>query len=336
MKKYSSDGLKNLSPWSNPKNPDILFPIESYEKLLKTLGYQEVSKWLEGWSIRGGANLAFSAWPRNIKSDWIWGIGLPFLSEIEHSITESKDSVLLGISGLPGCGKTSLGKWLEKACLELNWPLTVISLDDFYYSATQLNDAMEGNPWGVPRGLPGSHSIELLNQVLDHWSNTEEILAPQFDKSLRNGLGDRSGWRKTRTKILVIEGWFLGCEPIKNSSIIELAEKNIYPPLGTQERIYRKRIQHSLCEYNSIWSRFKRIWHLKSLDFNSTRNWKTEQEKNMGKLRGSSLKGKSLESFIRMIQASIPQESLMNINSDVIIEIDSLRQIRWVGVNEDK
>ena len=43
--------------------------------------------------------------------------------------------------------------------------------------------------------------------------------------------------------------------------------------------------------------------------------------------KGSGLKGKNLSDFIRMIQASIPQQSLSLINSDTTVEINQDRRI---------
>ena len=54
---------------------------------------------------------------------------------------------------------------------------------------------------------------------------------------------------------------------------------------------------------------------------------------NMLKNRGAALKGKSLNSFIRMIEASIPQFCLMNINCDVVVEIDRRREIISIASN---
>ena len=53
----------------------------------------------------------------------------------------------------------------------------------------------------------------------------------------------------------------------------------------------------------------------------------TQQENEMFKLKGSSLSGDKLSSFIRMIQASIPQESLSNINANTKISIDINRRV---------
>ena len=47
----------------------------------------------------------------------------------------------------------------------------------------------------------------------------------------------------------------------------------------------------------------------------------------MFETRGAALKGDSLKSFLRMIQCSIPQASLLTIKSNVVIEISESRQI---------
>ena len=41
-----------------------------------------------------------------------------------------------------------------------------ISIDDFYYDAFNLDRSMSGNPWGAPRGLPGSHDLALLSETI--------------------------------------------------------------------------------------------------------------------------------------------------------------------------
>ena len=76
-----------------------------------------------------------------------------------------------------------------------------------------MNLAIKNNPWNVSRGFPGSHSVKLMHEKLLNWKINGELNVPVFDKSLRNGLGDRSHWRLDNPDLLVLEGWFLGIEP---------------------------------------------------------------------------------------------------------------------------
>ncbi len=311
----------------NQTNTGIKFSIDSLENLVIYLGWKNIDYWLNYWEDIGGAKLAYGYWPKAIKVDWIWGLGLPLLSEIKRFIINGNQRNLIGISGLPGSGKTSLGRWIEAASAEMKWQVTVISLDDFYLPANELDKAMSGNPWKVPRALPGSHSIEVMENAIEKWLEEGELLVPQFDKSLRNGLGDRYGWRKTNPEILLIEGWFLGCYPEKQL-LNEDKKQDPHSLALTEEEIdYRLKVQEVLGNYINVWNMFEKIWHIKPIDFSYTRKWKTEQEKNMQKEKGASLTGKKLDLFLRMIETSIPQDSLLKLNSDVIIELNARREI---------
>ena len=324
-----------LTPWSLPRDPEILFPNQEFEKLLFELGWTDPQDWLAHWLNLGGVHLAKSSWPPGAKSDWIWGLGLPFLTDLERYLVNATQPTLFGISGLPGCGKTSLGKWLEAAAIELNWSVTVVSMDDFYLPGTKLEKAMAGNPWNVPRGLPGSHSMDLLLQAIDSWIDSGDLYAPQFDKALRNGLGDRSGWRSSTTKVLVIEGWFLGCATAKKNLYDLNMEDLTSLSLTNSEYQYRKSVQDSLKSYQSLWQKFQRLWHLRASSLNFTTAWKRQQEKQMQQEKGTSLQGKSLDSFVRMIQTSIPSKCLQSIECDVVANLNADRRITWLGMKKN-
>ena len=335
MHKENSNELTTkrlLTPWSSPKESSIQFSIKALEILLAELGWPLPEKWVENWSKRGGVELAASKWPSGIKSDWIWGVGLPFLTDLERFLEAKNERYIFGISGLPGCGKTSLGKWIESAALDLNFPISVISLDDFYFPYQKLKQVMAGNPWDVPRAIPGSHDIDLMQRTISTWKETGKLIAPQFDKALRAGKGDRSGWRESKPKVLVIEGWFLCCKSL-NILSINSDGSNTLTPL---EMSYRVKVQENLSKYKKVWEYFDRLWHLKALEFSSTNKWKEEQEANMQKERGSSLKGTELNSFLRMINTAIPQSSLEELNANVIAKINAERTIKWIGRREDE
>ncbi len=322
----------SLFPWLNPGDSEIIFPKDTFEDLLAELGWENINLWFEYWQQRECNHIASSCRPNNAKSDWIWGLALPFLTDIERYLFQQENKVVFGISGLPGCGKSCLGRWLEAAANELGWELAVISMDDFYLPALLLDKAMEGNPLNVPRALPGSHSIELLQETIDSWLENGELFAPKFDKSLRNGLGDRCGWHLARPKALVIEGWFLGCSAVESQkNDISNQSKSNYC-LTNDEKEYRKIVHESLKLYEPIWKRFKRIWHLKASQFQSSSLWKLQQEYQMKIERGSSLQGESLKSFIRMIHTAIPERNLQSIDADALATLNIERKIEWIGI----
>ncbi len=311
----------------------FLFPLDTYRLFLEGLSINPVS-FYNKWSDFSRQSLIEQYWKKNTKSDWKWSLSYAFFSFLENYIENINYPKIIGFSGLPGSGKSTLGVWIDSVAREFSLDIKVISLDDFYLPGNEMDIAINGNPWNVPRGFPGSHSIDLLNISLDTFLKTGILKSPIFDKSLREGKGDRSGWREHRPKVLILEGWFVGCEPVSNIiEIDQFSEDKLNLCLTRHEKEYRSTIQESLIKYSEIWKKFDKIWHLKSSEFNNTILWKTQQEEEMIRLKGSGLKDKSLIDFIRMIQTSVPQQSLININSDTTIEIDQHRRVRNLYTN---
>ena len=306
---------------------DFLFPLDTYKVFLEGLLINP-PLFFNKWSNINTQNIINKYWKHNIKSDWKWSLTFPFFSLLENYIKFVDNPIILGFTGLPGSGKSTLGFWIDSVARELSLDIKVISLDDFYLPGQEMDFAIKGNPWNVPRGFPGSHSLDLLDQSLDSFLKTGVLKCPTFDKSLRDGKGDRSGWCEFKPKVLILEGWFVGCVPVSDLRTIDYLNHDKFDLSLTQaEKDYRVVIQKSLQEYSQIWNKFHKIWHLKSSNFNNITLWKTQQENEMIKLKGSGLKGNNLSNFIRMIQAAIPQQSLSFINSDTTVEINQNRRV---------
>ncbi|WP_269605442.1 uridine kinase [Prochlorococcus marinus] len=306
---------------------NLLFPVDTYLSFLESLSI-EPSHFFHKWSDVNTQTIIDKYWKQNTKLDWKWSLTFPFFSLLENYINSVNNPIIIGFSGLPGSGKSTLGFWIDSVARELSLDIKVISLDDFYLPGQEMDIAMKGNPWNVPRGFPGSHSLGLLHQSLDTFLKTGVLSSPTFDKSLRDGKGDRSGWCELKPKVLILEGWFVGCDPVSN--LFEMNDLDDYKfnlSLTQPEKDYRILIQESLLDYRKIWSKLHKLWHLKSSNFDNTILWKSQQENEMIKLKGSGLKGKHLSDFIRMVQTAIPQQSLSFINSDTTVQINEYRRI---------
>lgn len=110
-----------------------------------------------------------------------------------------KGCMIVGLQGVQGCGKSYIGAHLGQ-----EWE--TLSLDDFYFPNLSHT-----------RGPPGTHDIHWLKRVLDEWKmGRRDICVPVFDKTLRNGQGNRSGTRRlsSHAKHLLIEGWCIGFVPL--------------------------------------------------------------------------------------------------------------------------
>ncbi len=306
------------------KGINLNLPLDNFEKLIIKVGWEIFEEWLLHGNNQKEISSINEFCFEGVNEDWIWGLALPLLSNAYKLKNDFSERQIIGISALPGTGKTTLGKWLEKISLKLNFQIAVISIDDFYLPSEEMNLAIKNNPWNVSRGFPGSHSVELMYEKLFNWKNEGKLEVPVFDKSLREGLGDRSHWRKENPDLLIIEGWFLGVKPLSNHiNNNELFE----PPLSPDESSYRDKIQNNLKEYLDIWNLIDDVWHIKPLKFEYLNIWKSMQEKQMLLKKGNALKDLNLSNFLRMLNVAIPQVSFDDIDSDVLYLISKERRL---------
>ena len=312
------------------KDLNINFPIDKFEKLIIDIGWESLDEWIDFWNSKKNILSLDQFWQNKVNDDWIWGLALPLLSQAYKFKNNFYDRKIIGISALPGTGKTTLGKWLEAISLKLKFKIAVISIDDFYLPSDEMKLAIKNNPWNVSRGFPGSHSVKLMQEKLLSWKINGELNVPVFDKSLRNGLGDRSHWRSDNPDLLILEGWFLGIKPL-STEINDQHQKS--SKLSSQESLYRLKIQKDLREYLDVWSLIDNIWHLKPLKFEYMNIWKFNQEKEMFLKKGNSLQDEKLCNFLRMLNVSIPHKSFDDINSYALLLIDQKRILIKAGLN---
>ena len=312
------------------KDLNIKFPLNKFEKLIINIGWDSLEDWFDFWNNQKDNLLINNVWNNNVNDDWIWGLALPLLSQSYNFKNTLSKRKIIGISALPGTGKTTLGKWLEAISLKLNFKIAVISIDDFYLPSKEMQLAIKNNPWNVSRGFPGSHSIELMKEKLLYWKDKGQLNVPIYEKSLRGGLGDRSHWRNDYPDLLIIEGWFLGVHPLSKYTN---DHSTISPPLSPQESFYIENIQNNLIKYLDIWKLIDVVWHLKPLKFEYMNLWKTNQENQMLLERGDALEDIKLKNFLRMLNVSIPHKCFDDIKSDVLLIINQQRELIEVGLN---
>ena len=105
-----------------------------------------------------------------------------------------------------------------------------MSLDDYYLTGAEqelLAKQYAHNPLLQYRGNAGTHDINLIMNTLEKLSmKDQQVLIPRYDKSLRNGRGDRAPgdkWEMVSNSndvdIVLFEGWMLGFQAIEGDKI---------------------------------------------------------------------------------------------------------------------
>jgi D-glycerate 3-kinase len=129
--------------------------------------------------------------------------------------------VTVGIAGAQGSGKSTLAELLTIVLENVaGLSVTVLSLDDFYKTQEERQEmARSVHPLFAVRGVPGTHDMVLMNEVIDDLKAGITVESPVFNKAD----DDRSQVsRKLRAvDIIVLEGWCWGSVP---QSEIELEE----------------------------------------------------------------------------------------------------------------
>jgi D-glycerate 3-kinase len=215
-----------------------------------------------------------------------------------------------------------------QASSELGWSIAFLSIDDFYWPGPELDRRMAGNPWGVPRAIPGSHDLELMANAFDQWRETGVLNAPRFDKSLRQGRGDRSEWVCSTPDLVVLEGWFVG---VLVSDDVSSANNSCSLELTTEELLYREELIRLIPDYSPIWNRINKLWHLKSQSGTSSRIWKRQQVETQAKTTGVQVSQSAVQDFVRMIETAFPAPWLQDLHqSDVVIDLTNQRAVREI------
>ena len=150
---------------------------------------------------------------------------LPLSEFIFKNYSKNKKTIIIGLTGGQGSGKSTISnilKILLKEAYNLN--TVIFSIDDFYKTYKERKKMSEKvSPLFLTRGVPGTHDTNLLFSCLKKLkkSNFSKILIPKFDKSIDDRLPKKK-WQKVKKKqdIVIFEGWCVGVTPQKEKDLI--------------------------------------------------------------------------------------------------------------------
>ena len=208
------------------------------------------------------------------------------LSEWIYSIYKKDNKTkIIGLSGGQGTGKSTITEIL-KFILKKKYGLNscCFSIDDFYKTKAQRRKMSKNtHPLFFTRGVPGTHDIVLLNQIIKKLKkrNFKAMLVPKFDKSIDDRL-KKNKWQKIKNSpdIIIFEGWCVGAKHQKNSALkkhVNLMEKNYDKNLQ-----WRKTVNsHLKNQYKKLFNKLDKLIYLKAPDFDWVFRWRLHQEEKM-------------------------------------------------------
>ncbi len=270
------------------------------------------------------------------KLTLLWYLWLPLAIQIASKRQNLDRTLIQGILGGQGVGKSTLAKLLNLLLIHLGYQVATISIDDLYLTYAERQELQRVEPALIWRGPPGTHDVNLGIAVLDQCSETkrtEPILLPRFDKSAYDGSGDRTLPNPINSvDIVLFEGWMIGVQTISESAF-ESAPK----PISTPEQIqFAKNCNQRLQAYLPLWSRLDSLLVIHPEDYRLSKKWRLEAEHKMITTGKTGMSDREIEQFVDYFwQALHPELFISPLVKrpdlvDLVIEINSDRHINKI------
>ncbi len=265
---------------------------------------------------------------------------IPISEKIHRNYLNNKKTKIIGLTGGQGSGKSTISQVLKIILKEgFNLNTVIFSIDDFYKTLQERKVMSKKiNPLFLTRGVPGTHSTELILKCLNNLKQKhfKKFSIPKFDKSIDDRL-PKKFWQNIKTKpdIVIFEGWCVGASPQKNKDLI--APINVLEKENDKKRTWRNFVNEELkTRYKKIFKLIDLTIFLKIPSFEYVYKWRLLQEK---KLRITSkgkktMSNKQVKNFI-MFYERITKHMLKNFSkkAKLIINIDNSHRLKSLKFN---
>ena len=245
----------------------------------------------------------------------LWNVYIPlceWIVEKRKSIPEDK-AYILGINGGQGSGKSTLVD-VEKLLLERygllfrnqKYYVVTVSIDDLYLTYEEREALKQSEPRFKFRGVPGTHDVDLAVEIFEKLKNREAVEVPMFDKSLKNGAGDRADrekWKKVEkgAEIVLFEGWITGIRPLPEQELKKPSGSDFIDKIETRDDpngTFRKKVNEVLKRYEKWFDYCNNLIVLKVPSLEKIREWRKLQEKKLIAEKGTGMSEKELKRFL--------------------------------------
>ncbi len=265
---------------------------------------------------------------------------LPISKKIYSSYRNKKKTIVIGLTGGQGSGKSTISKILKIILKEgFNLNTVIFSIDDFYKTIKERRVMSKiVSPLFLTRGVPGTHDTKLLFDCIKNLKNKKfkKCKIPKFDKSIDDRL-PRKKWQKIKLKpdIVIFEGWCVGVTPQKN--------KDLLVPINTLEKekdikkTWRKWVNKELKNnYKKIFKKIDKLIFLKVPSFKYVLKWRLLQEKKLASFKKGKkiMKSSEVKKFI-MFYERLTKHMLRNLSrkANYVIKIDKQHRLQSIVSN---
>ena len=264
---------------------------------------------------------------------------LPISKIIYEFFNKKKSTIIIGISGGQGSGKSTITNIL-KLILKKKYSLTVsnFSIDDFY-KTRKIRKKMSKNihPLFMTRGVPGTHDIKLVINCLKSLKKRsfKKISIPRFDKASDDRLIKKK-WTTIKKKpdVVIFEGWCVSARP--------QSDKKLKNPINSLEKDFDKdlfwRRTVNLELKNNYKKAFKLIdkkIFLKVPNFSYVFKWRKLQERKLKfKSSGKNIMSNTQVKKFIMFYERITKQMIKDLkHNDIVISLDKNHRLYKIVLN---
>ena len=263
---------------------------------------------------------------------------LPVCFEIFKFQKSKKKTVIIGLSGGQGAGKSTLAK-IFQIILSTIYKLKVvnISIDDFYRTSSERKKLSKfTHPLFMTRGVPGTHDSKMLLQIIKRLKNKnfEKLTVPKFDKSKDDRL-KRNFWQKITKKpdIVIFEGWCVGAKPQSKKDLMKSI--NLLEKREDKKLTWRKKVNNELkVNYKKIFNLIDYKIYINVPSFKHVFKWRLLQEKKLGLKSNNKnvMETSEVKRFI-MFYERITKSMMKNLkDNNIIISLSNNHKIKSINI----
>jgi D-glycerate 3-kinase len=281
----------NICDLSNLDIKEIKEIIDQRSQLLR-LVYVEVSQSLTTHNIHID--------PPDAILFILWHYWLPLAQSLAKQQQQIGRTLIQGLLGGQGTGKTSLGIILQILLSHFGKTFLSISLDDIYKTYADRQKMQVIHPDLIWRGPPSTHDVELGIQVLQQLrdrnvTNPKPIAIPRFDKSLHHGTGDRVAPEISYgADIILFEGWFVGMRPLP----VDTLDNFVTPILSASDRKIAIACNANLHKYAPLWEYLDRLIVIIPENYKYSLQWRLEAEHNLMAAGKAGMSDQQISQFV--------------------------------------
>jgi D-glycerate 3-kinase len=263
----------------------------------------------------------------------LWKVWLPLALQLSSKQEQLGRTLIQGILGGQGTGKTTLTSILTLILTYLDKNSLAFSIDDLYKTYQERQKLRAKNPFLIWRGPPGTHDVNMGIDILEKLRQPDfmgEILIPRFDKSLYHGAGDRiTPQLVQKPDIILFEGWFVGVIPVDNS----LFDHPPWPIITEEDKQLALFSNKNLQEYLPLWEKLDRLMIIYPDNYHHSKKWRLEAEQKMIASGKTGMSEEEINQFVEYFWKALHPDLFISplINNsqltDLVIEIKGDRTI---------